>query len=90
MQAVHSRRDFGFVPQTFVLPADFLLFKRVFEETADSKESKWIIKPVRIQFNYILSHKLKQFPFLASKCSRSRHSGKVLNYSILNLIKKIQ
>ncbi|UJR26634.1 hypothetical protein I4U23_007952 [Adineta vaga] len=45
MQAVHSRRDFDFVPQTFVLPADFLLFKRVFEETADSKESKWIIKP---------------------------------------------
>jgi len=48
MQAVHSRREFDFVPQTFVLPADFLLFKRVFEEMTDTKESKWIIKPVRI------------------------------------------
>jgi tubulin polyglutamylase TTLL4 len=46
MQAVHSRREFDFVPQTFVLPADFLLFKRVFDEVADTKESKWIIKPV--------------------------------------------
>jgi hypothetical protein len=48
MQAVHSRREFDFVPQTFVLPADFLLFKRVFDEIADTKESKWIIKPVCI------------------------------------------
>ncbi len=47
MQAVHSRREFDFVPQTFVLPADLLLFKRVFDEIADTKESKWIIKPVR-------------------------------------------
>lgn len=45
MQAVHSRREFDFVPQTFVLPADFLLFKRVFDEITDTKESKWIIKP---------------------------------------------
>ncbi|CAF3839944.1 unnamed protein product [Adineta steineri] len=45
MQAVHSRREFDFVPQTFVLPADFLLFKRVFDEVSDTKESKWIIKP---------------------------------------------
>ncbi|CAF0838743.1 unnamed protein product [Rotaria sordida] len=45
MQAVHSRREFDFVPQTFVLPADLLLFKRVFEEITDTKESKWIIKP---------------------------------------------
>ncbi|CAF5124473.1 unnamed protein product, partial [Rotaria magnacalcarata] len=45
MQAVHSRREFDFVPQTFVLPADLLLFKRVFEELTDTKESKWIIKP---------------------------------------------
>lgn len=48
MQAVHSRRDFDFVPQTFVLPADLLLFKRVFDEITDPKESKWIIKPVCI------------------------------------------
>lgn len=48
MQAVHSRREFDFVPQTFVLPADFLLFKRVFDEITDTKESKWIIKPVCI------------------------------------------
>jgi len=48
MQAVHSRREFDFVPQTFVLPSDFLLFKRVFDELADTKESKWIIKPVCI------------------------------------------
>ena len=47
MQAVHSRREFDFVPQTFVLPADLLLFRRVFEETIDTKECKWIIKPVR-------------------------------------------
>ena len=47
MQAVHSRREFDFVPQTFVLPADLLLFKRVFDELTDTKESKWIIKPVR-------------------------------------------
>ncbi len=58
MQAVHSRREFDFVPQTFVLPSDFLLFKRVFDELADTKESKWIIKPVciferKIFFSYI-------------------------------------
>lgn len=45
MQAVYSKREFDFVPQTFVLPADFLLFKRIFDEVADTKESKWIIKP---------------------------------------------
>ena len=49
MQAVHSRREFDFVPQTFVLPADLLLFKRVFDEITDPKECKWIIKPVRIE-----------------------------------------
>ena len=46
MQALHSRREFDFVPQTFVLPADFLLFKRVFDEAAEGKDGKWIIKPV--------------------------------------------
>ena len=52
MQAVHSRREFDFVPQTFVLPADFLLFKRVFDELTDTKESKWIIKPVCSKTNH--------------------------------------
>lgn len=59
MQAVHSRREFDFVPQTYVLPADLLLFKRVFEEAADTKESKWIIKPVCILKSNFLSIKNK-------------------------------
>ncbi|CAF0936843.1 unnamed protein product [Didymodactylos carnosus] len=45
MQAIHSKREFDFVPQTFVLPADLLLLKRIFDETTDSRECKWIIKP---------------------------------------------
>ncbi|CAF3184409.1 unnamed protein product [Rotaria sp. Silwood2] len=53
MQAVHSRREFDFVPQTFVLPADLLLFKRVFEEITDTKESKWIIKPVISKMEHV-------------------------------------
>jgi hypothetical protein len=74
MQAIHSRREFDFVPQTFVLPADLLLFKRVFDEIADTKESKWIIKPVCIRLSNFFITKI--FFLSARECSRSRYSSK--------------
>ncbi len=64
MQAVHSRREFDFVPQTFVLPADLLLFKRVFDEITDTKESKWIIKPVCVLKRMLFGRRVFLF-FLA-------------------------
>lgn len=70
MQAVHSRREFDFVPQTFVLPADLLLFKRVFEEITDTKESKWIIKPV-----CILKNKIKYTFFIFLQPASARGQG---------------
>ena len=37
-------QEFGFIPQTFVLPQDVRNFKRVWEEGGNRQ--KWILKPV--------------------------------------------
>jgi len=42
--SVYGKKDFGFFPQTFVLPADLANLKSAWEETSTKK--KWIIKPV--------------------------------------------
>ena len=37
-------QEYGFVPQTFVLPQDLQLLKRTWDDGGDKK--KWILKPV--------------------------------------------
>lgn len=44
MQLNFGKREFSFFPQTFVLPSDFKLLKRAFED--GSSRQKWIVKPV--------------------------------------------
>ncbi|XP_046846125.1 tubulin monoglutamylase TTLL4-like [Xenia sp. Carnegie-2017] len=39
----HGRKEFGFIPQTFILPQDFRIFKRVWEDGGNRQ--KWILKP---------------------------------------------
>ncbi|XP_014672909.1 PREDICTED: tubulin polyglutamylase TTLL4-like [Priapulus caudatus] len=42
MQKLHGKKEFGFVPQTFVLPQDVRLLKRTWQEHSCKK---WIVKP---------------------------------------------
>lgn len=37
-------QDYGFVPQTYVLPYDFKLLKRAWDD--GNGKQKWILKPV--------------------------------------------
>ena len=46
LQLQFGRRDFGFFPQTFVLPADLKLLRRAWEDGGN--RLKWIIKPVTL------------------------------------------
>ena len=39
-----NMQDYGFVPQTYVLPYDFKLLKRAWDD--GSTRQKWILKPV--------------------------------------------
>lgn len=41
-------QDYGFVPQTYILPYDFKLLKRAWDD--GSTRQKWILKPVRNHF----------------------------------------
>lgn len=43
LQALYGKKEFGFFPQTYVLPIDLKLLKRAWEEGAS--KHKWIIKP---------------------------------------------
>ncbi|XP_028398329.1 tubulin polyglutamylase TTLL4-like isoform X2 [Dendronephthya gigantea] len=43
LQTRHGKKEFGFIPQTFVLPHDFRNLKRVWEEVGSRQ--KWILKP---------------------------------------------
>lgn len=43
-----GRKEFGFFPQTFILPADRASLKIFFED--GSSKRKWIIKPVIVKF----------------------------------------
>lgn len=43
MMVHHGKREYGFVPQTFVLPYDFKLLKRAWED--GNSRQKWILKP---------------------------------------------
>ncbi|CAD5117210.1 DgyrCDS6006 [Dimorphilus gyrociliatus] len=43
LQSTHGKKEFGFFPQTYVLPIDMKLLKRAWEEGAS--KHKWIIKP---------------------------------------------
>ncbi|XP_033218603.1 tubulin polyglutamylase TTLL4-like [Belonocnema kinseyi] len=43
MMLKHSKREFGFIPRTYVLPQDLRCFRQVWDKQG-SKE-KWIIKP---------------------------------------------
>ncbi|KAG8547187.1 hypothetical protein GDO81_028888 [Engystomops pustulosus] len=43
MQARHGRKEFNFFPQSFVLPQDFKLLKKAWEEGRGRQ--KWIVKP---------------------------------------------
>ncbi len=45
-QAVYGKAEYNFIPQTFVLPADYNILKNEME-TAD-KNVKWILKPVSL------------------------------------------
>ncbi|EDV27289.1 uncharacterized protein TRIADDRAFT_22586, partial [Trichoplax adhaerens] len=42
MQATNGRAEFGFVPQTYVLPQDMKHLKQIWD---DSGKQKWILKP---------------------------------------------
>lgn len=41
-------KEFGFLPETYVLPHDFKLLKQNWEFKNDSGKEMWIIKPVKI------------------------------------------
>ncbi|XP_034940775.1 tubulin polyglutamylase TTLL4-like [Chelonus insularis] len=43
MMIKHGRREFGFVPRTYVLPQDLRSFRQTWEKTGGKE--KWIIKP---------------------------------------------
>jgi len=44
MQLRFGRKEFGFFPQTYILPGDRALLKNAWDESNSSQ--KWIIKPV--------------------------------------------
>ena len=44
MQVHFGKKEFGFFPQTFVLPFDLKQLKRAWEDGGNKQ--KWIIKPV--------------------------------------------
>ena len=44
MQLRFGRKEFGFIPQTYILPTDMALLKTVWEDS--DLNQKWIIKPV--------------------------------------------
>ncbi|XP_043496287.1 tubulin polyglutamylase TTLL4-like [Polistes fuscatus] len=44
MMVKHGKREFGFVPRTYLLPQDLRCFRQVWEKSSGNKE-KWIIKP---------------------------------------------
>ena len=46
MQVHFGKKEFGFFPQTYVLPVDMKLLKRAFED--GGTKQKWIIKPVSV------------------------------------------
>lgn len=43
MMIKHGKREFGFVPRTYVLPQDLRLFRQVWEKNGGKE--KWIVKP---------------------------------------------
>jgi tubulin polyglutamylase TTLL4 len=43
MMIKHGKREFGFVPRTFLLPQDLSLFRQVWQKNGGKE--KWIIKP---------------------------------------------
>ena len=44
LQLRFGRKEFGFLPQTYILPADIALLKNAWDDSNPSQ--KWIIKPV--------------------------------------------
>ena len=44
MQLRFGQKEFGFFPQTYVLPADVALLRNVWDDNSSSQ--KWIVKPV--------------------------------------------
>ena len=48
LQVHYGKREFGFFPQTFVLPFDLKQLKRVWED--GGSKQKWIIKPVSVYY----------------------------------------
>lgn len=49
LQVQNGKKEFGFFPQTFVLPSDLKLLKRAWED--GGPKQKWIVKPVRGNLN---------------------------------------
>lgn len=49
LQVQNGKKEFGFFPQTFVLPSDLKLLKRAWED--GGPKQKWIVKPVRENLN---------------------------------------
>lgn len=54
MQARCGKKEFNFFPQSFILPQDIKLLRKVWEEGASRQ--KWIVKPVSAKQSSILSH----------------------------------
>ena len=49
-------QNYGFVPQTYVLPYDFKLLKRAWDD--GNGKQKWILKPVLIAIhNFVFTFK---------------------------------
>ncbi|XP_076161745.1 tubulin monoglutamylase TTLL4 [Ptiloglossa arizonensis] len=43
MMVKHGKREFGFIPKTYVLPQDLRCFRQVWEKSGNKE--KWIVKP---------------------------------------------
>lgn len=47
MQVRFGKKEFNFLPQSFILPQDIKLLRKAWEDCAGRQ--KWIVKPVRVQ-----------------------------------------
>lgn len=47
MQLRFGKKEFNFLPQSFILPQDIKLLRKAWEDCAGRQ--KWIVKPVRVQ-----------------------------------------
>ena len=80
LQVQNGKKEFGFFPQTFVLPSDMKLLKRAWED--GGPKQKWIVKPVSWMgfhmYSRLFAHFLRRhcLPFLSGKYCICRVAAK--------------